>query len=421
MKDAQVTLTISDVVYPGKGLARMSNGCVVFVPGVLPREVVRVDIVKQAKNYAEGRLVEVVESSPHRVTPACPLATVCVGCCYQHIDYHEEIRLKQAQFVNLLERQAKVDPSCCLPPISSPRSFEYRNKITLHAAAGRKQASARLPKSRNGTGAPLVGNRVLGYFADDNLSVIDVDHCPLAMPEINEILRSLRKNKEFLQSLRTNMIVTLRHTKNSGTVFWKGRLASGKPWLVESTSSGQLFVPCGSFFQINPFVSDRLVDHVVEHAVKINPTSVIDLYCGVGTFAIAVVAAVPKVEQILGVDEDAEAIQAAIWNAQGRKLTKAKFAPASALKGLRQALKLVDSKKTVLIVDPPRMGLEKGVVELIKAERPVDIVYVSCAADTLARDLALVRHRGYQVQSTRLLDMFPRTPYFESVTHLSLS
>jgi 23S rRNA (uracil1939-C5)-methyltransferase len=419
----QITLTISDVVYPGKGLARMSNGCVVFVPGVLPGEVVRVNIVKQAKNFAEGRLAEVVEASQHRVTPVCPLAAVCPGCRYQHVDYREEIKLKQSQFVNLLERQARVDTSGCPPPISSSQPIEYRNKITLHAAVGKKRAGVR-PfelRSGHGAGATLAGHRVLGYFADDNESVIDVDHCPLAMPAINEILKSIRKNKEFVQSLRTNMVVTLRNTKNGGTVFWKGKAEPGKPWLAESTSLGKLFVPRGSFFQINPFVADRLVDHVVEHIEKINPASVIDLYCGAGLFAVAVGARLPNVGQILGIDEDAEAIEAAELNASARRLTKVKFTAAPALKGLKQAFKLVDPKKTALIVDPPRTGLEKGIVELIKAERPMDIVYVSCAADTLVRDMALVRQRGYQALSTRLLDMFPRTPYFESVTHLSLN
>ena len=148
----------------------------------------------------------------------------------------------------------------------------------------------------------------------------------------------------------------------------------------------------------------------------IQPESVIDLYCGVGVFALA--AGLAGSGKVFGVDSDKEAIRAAESNAQDRGLTGVKFLAAVAEKGLKNILGSGTQGGTTLIVDPPRMGLEKSVVELINKARPGDVLYVSCAPDTLARDIALMKAGGYHAVSSRLLDMFPRTPYFESVTHL---
>ena len=229
-----VTLTISDVVYPGKGLARMEDGCVVFVYGVLPGETVSVEIVKRKKNFAEAKLLEVLKPSEHRLPPKCKLAGICPGCRYQHADYNEELRLKQAQFINLLERQAKIDAAgICFPPIASPASLEYRNKIVLHAAV------------EDGAGS-------LGYFAEDNDTVIDVESCPLTVRPLNDLLSDLRNKQEFMAALQSDMRVTLRYTYTEGAVHWCGKPKADESWLRESTTIGTVKVPRGCFFQMNP-------------------------------------------------------------------------------------------------------------------------------------------------------------------------
>ncbi len=109
-----VELKISDVVYPGRGLARI-NGCVVFIPGVLPGETVSARITRRRKNFAEAEIIRIDTPSPQRIVPACPLSGTCPGCCYQHVDYAEELRLKQAQFKNLLQRIGRVEEPPCFP------------------------------------------------------------------------------------------------------------------------------------------------------------------------------------------------------------------------------------------------------------------------------------------------------------------
>ena len=150
---SEITLTISDLVYPGKGLARV-DGFVVFVGGVLPGETVRASICKRHKNYAEAELIEVLEESPDRKDAACPLFRICPGCCYQHVDYAYEIAAKQKQFIELLTRLGRVDPNSILGPIASPIYLGYRNKIILHADLSQKAA-------------------VLGYIGYDNIPPTD--------------------------------------------------------------------------------------------------------------------------------------------------------------------------------------------------------------------------------------------------------
>jgi len=391
------TLTVADVVFRGKGLARM-EGQVVFVPGVLPGETVEVRFVRRHKNFSEATLIEVTQPSPKRIAPVCPLAAVCPGCCYQHADYAEEVRLKQAQLANLLQRQARVDAAICLPPVPSPKPLEYRNKISLHAAYD--GSSTRL-----------------GYVGEDNVTVIDVPACPLALPPLNEQLAQLRADADFMKQLKTHRSLTLRYTRQDGVIHFFGKTGAEGSWLTETTILGKVHVPRGSFFQVNHGVADRILSTVMEILKSTQARTVIDLYCGVGVFALA--AGATGLSKVIGIDYDEAGIQAARRNADDRKLKGMEFVAQPAAKGLKQTLRRVDPAGTSLIVDPPRTGLEKQTVETIARAKPAEIVYVSCAADTLSRDVALLKASGYGVVSSQLFDMFPRTPHFETITRLT--
>ena len=171
--------------------------------------------------------------------------------------------------------------------------------------------------------------------------------------------------------------------------------------------------PRGGFFQVNPPVADLLLDEVSAAIRAVQPGFVIDLYCGVGVFSLA--AAASGVAAGLGIDNDPAAIAAAGFNARQRGLSGFRFQAAAAEAAIRDALRAAPASRSLLIVDPPRAGLGKAVRVAIVAGRPAHVVYVSCAPDTLARDLAEFRAAGYAVRSARLVDMFPRTAYFESV------
>lgn len=390
-----IDVTITDVAYRGKGIAR-HEGCVVFIPGTITGETVHAQITNRKKNFAEAEAVSITQASPFRVEPVCPLFNICPGCTYQHIEYAEEVNIKQAQLKSMICRAVDSPDIKFNEPVASPAPIAYRNKIMFHAEVGKTVK--------------------LGYYGHDNRTVLDIPRCPLAMNEINKLLKEIRAKENFMKSLRSRTSVTLRYTSENGAVSWRG--PGSEERLMENTRLGQIRVPRNSFFQVNPAAADILIDIVQNILAGTASKNVIDLYCGVGVFAIA--AAQKGTENVLGIDSNDSAIRAAYRNAVKLGFNNIMFIQGQAEAGLDQALKSVESAETTLIVDPPRTGLDKEVIKAITASKPAHLIYVSCAADTLARDLGLLARAGYNIVSTQLVDMFPRTPYFESVTHMSV-
>jgi len=389
-----IELRIQDVVYRGRGLARL-NGMVYFVDGVLPDELVRARIRKQRKNCVEADLVEILEKSALRVVPSCEFAEKCEGCCYQHMEHGTEIEFKQKQLVNLLEHMGGCSEVTCREPVRCPASLGYRNKISMHM---------------NGRG----DDRAFGYYMKDNKTVLDIPNCPLAMDPINDLLTEIRKDSSFGHGTSVN----LRYTEHDGAVYWTNRIAPSVSRLVEKTSLGNISVPTRSFFQTNPQVTEALLNSLSEILNSTEPKAVVDLYCGVGLFTFT--AAKAGAQTVLGIDTDKRAIDAAIRNGRTLDLTSVVFLHGYAEDLLEEALGKVDVKGTAVMLDPPRAGLTKRVVEILGTKKPCDIIYVSCAADTMARDVKFLTSYGYKLVDTGLVDMFPRTAYFESITHLSL-
>jgi 23S rRNA (uracil1939-C5)-methyltransferase/tRNA (uracil-5-)-methyltransferase len=398
------TLTIEDVVFPGKGLAR-DDGRVVFVPGALAGERVKVRIRREHKRHADADLVEVLEPSPHRIDPGCPLAGICPGCSYLHVAYEEEVRIKQAQIVSMFEHRLKTSADIFSDPVACPQPLGYRNKITLHAGADRE--------------GPL-----LGYVGHDNRTVLDVPRCPLAVPPINKALRDCRTKPAFLPSLRRGETVVFRYSATDGVVV---RIRSQRGWrpvlpreapsrLTERTLVGTLVVPAGSFFQVNTVVADALVERIMQ-AIPAGPHGfVIDLYTGSGLFALA--ARKAGAGAVLGVDRDNRGIRAAKTNARELGITGVEFLDRAAEDAVDDVLGPVDTQETTVIVDPPRRGLDNATFEALCRHRPARLLYVSCGPDTLVRDLSDFQKAGYEIRSAQVLDMFPRTAAFEIVCEL---
>jgi 23S rRNA (uracil1939-C5)-methyltransferase len=379
------------VAFGGSGVGR-HEGCAVFVPGSLVGERVRVVLVKCRKRFAEAALLEVLTPSEHRIESACSLSDLCPGCSYQHVSYAEEVRLKQSQLEGLLKRIGGLEDVTFKKPIASPRHLGYRNKIVLHAQRERK----------------------LGYFGNDNRTVVDVPACPLAVQPINDELHKKRANIKFMKGMRPNAGVTFRWTETDGAVSWIDR-ESGVKRLTEVASVGELRVPRRSFYQVNPFAGELLVTSVTEAIDAVKPTYLLDFYCGVGLFALA--GSKLGVPHVLGVERQSFAVRAAIQNAKALGLS-ARFEATDAHAVADDSLEKVDCDQTMVIVDPPRQGLEESLVETLISKRPAYLVYVSCAPDTLARDLKLLTTEAYAVEHCQLVDMFPRTSHFETVAVL---
>jgi 23S rRNA (uracil1939-C5)-methyltransferase len=240
----------------------------------------------------------------------------------------------------------------------------------------------------------------------------------LASDRIRAHQEGLRRDADFMASLATHNKVTVRETQADGVVHWVGATpGQGRPWLTERTAIGDLKVPRGGFFQVNPEVASVLLARVSAEIELQRPGEVLDLYTGVGIFALAAVRA--GVSRVTGIDYDGPAIEAARINARQLSGGAAVRFVAGPVSGrIASALRDCRADDACVIVDPPRMGMDKSVRDQLVRHRPAMVVYVSCAPDTLARDLAHLTAAGYRVKRATLMDMFPRTSHFESLTVL---
>ncbi len=385
----EIELSIDKLTNEGVGLGRL-NDWVVFVPFALPGEKVKASVFRNHKNYSEADLVEVIEASPQRIDPLCPLFGKCGGCQYQHVGYEEQLKWKRVQVAELLKHMAKIDFDV-EPVVPSPQTFGYRSKITPH-----------FHRPKNGT----VGE--IGFLrASTRNAMIDVKTCPIAMPELNERLATVR---EEVLSGRTEY-------KNGATLLLRSAggkvLTQPKELACEEVSGVRFEFQAGDFFQNNPFILPAFVDHVIEEAVASGAHSLIDAYCGSGLFGLC---AANRFEHISGVEVSETAVEKAKHNAELNGFTNCEFIAADArhiFAGIKRP-----ANDTVVIVDPPRAGCSEGFLEQLFAFGPRAVVYVSCNPPTQMRDLVLFTSAGYELKRVRPFDLFPQTRHLECVMTL---
>ena len=414
MNEETIELTIERIAFRGPGVAH-AGSVVCFVPETCPGERVRARVVRRRKNYWEARVEAVLEASPDRLPqPDCRVFTAdgeakTPGCVYDHATHEAELRWKEEQLREFLERQARLPDPAIAPAFASPSRLNYRNKSTMHVA-------------RN-----AAGRRVLGYVGEDNETVSDQPRCPLSVDPINDALADIRADESFWRFARPGSRLALRHTPHDGVVV-SVALPNGSleppelPPLTETAPVvGDLEVPARGFWQMNPAVGTALVEAVADEIRAAAPVRFLDLYCGVGVFGL--VAAALGVPSVAGVESGRDAIAAAQRNAARLGFAgRAAFACADAAKALPALLADGPADGTLSLVDPPRAGLAPDAVRALLAAPPRRLLYVSCAPDTLARDLALLCAPGggaFRLESARLFDMFPRTAHFETLCVLA--
>ncbi len=386
------------MAFGGAGVCRL-DGVVCFVEGAFSGEKALIEITERKKNFFRGRALEILSPIPERITAVCPLAFSCLskglfcpGCSYQNLSYEKEIEFKDKQFSELLKKFAGMDSDKKLSPLYAEENLYYRNKIKLHRI--------------------LHGQGGFGFVSNDNKTILEVPRCHLACAEVNEALLELKNRKLTFDE------ITLRYTKKNGTrmVSSKGYNTNQAKLITEKTLFGDFAVPESSFFQVNIYAHEIMLKEYHVLLKKISPDIVFDLYCGVGVFGI--VAAQNGIKSY-GIDIDRDAIKVAGINAEEHNVQNAiEFMSGDVSIFFRELLNKNKSLAKCVVLDPPRTGLEKRFLEML-CDLPVeDIIYISCSADTLCRDLKVLIASGYAIHSTRLIDMFPRTKHFESITHL---
>ena len=436
---------VTDYTAEGQGVAHV-EGCAVFLPNAIAGERVRLRIEKAQKTWASGKIVEILEKSPHRCNRACPVAKLCGGCDFWHMDYEEETRLKAERVKTCLNRLGG-ETLTEVPILAAPDCRGYRNKAQYPVAAKKGRAYAGF--FRAGTHDVVENQRclilpeetdavkdaVMDYVNQFRVSVYDESsHTGLLrhiyvrrgavsgqilvclvcngekLPKVDALLARLKRIPGF-----TTLVLSVNRSKGNAVLGDKFITLYG-PGYIEDTLCGLNFrLSPRSFYQVNHHQAQRLYETAIEKAGITKNDTVLDLYCGVGTITLAMASAAGKV---MGVEVIPQAVEDARDNAKRNRIENAEFFCGDAGQA---ALELEKNgvRPDVVVVDPPRKGLNADTIEALSRMAPRRIVYVSCDPATLARDVALLKERGYTLQSATAADLFPRCAHVETVVLLS--
>jgi tRNA/tmRNA/rRNA uracil-C5-methylase (TrmA/RlmC/RlmD family) len=365
-------LQIQDIAFGGEGVGRIGE-FVVFVPFVALGEEVEVELTEVKKRFARAKLLRVIEASPTRVKPLCQYYGDCGGCQYQHVSYPAQLALKHKQVADLFQRLAGLDPKLVRGVVPCPEPYGYRNRIMIRS---------QWDKTKQGLN--------IGFIRADSRLVVDIEECKISEPALNAQIQHVRKNPPPKGGIK----VVLR--------------IAPEDWVV----------PRDSFFQNNLFLLPKLVEGVRDSVRSGGSRFLVDVYCGVGFFAIETA---DLVEHFVGVEQDRLAIQAARKNLENRKIENGEFIDGRVEELLPHLIERYPAAATTLIIDPPRAGCPPESVALMRRIRLAQIIYVSCHPATLARDLKMLTEGGvYEVRSVTPYDMFPQTQHVECVVDLRL-
>ena len=438
---------VTDYTAEGQGVARI-EGCAVFLPNAIAGEKYRLRIEKVGKTWAAGKIVEILEKSPHRVNRECPVAKLCGGCDFWHMDYEEETRLKADRVRQCLNRIGGENLEE-VPILAAPTCYGYRNKAQYPVSSQKGRVFAGFFKA--GTHQVVENEKCLILPKDtDRVKKVVVDYvnhhrisaydeatgkgllrhiyvrrgavsgqilvCLVVngrrLPHIEDLIGRLQAVPGF-----TSLVLSV-NTKAGNTVLGEEFITLYGPGYIEDTLCSLKFrLSARSFYQVNHHQAQRLYEAAIAQAEITKNDLVLDLYCGVGTITLAMAKAAGKV---IGVEVVEQAVLDARENAKRNGIENAEFFCGDAGKAAL-ALENQGIRPDVVVVDPPRKGLNPDTIAALSKMAPRRIVYVSCDPATLARDVALLKERGYLLQSAQAADLFPRCSHIESVvclTHL---
>ena len=389
-----VEVTVESLTNLGIGIARV-DGWVVMVPFTIPKERVRARIYRNFQTYSEADLLEVLEASPDRVEPKCRLFQVCGGCQYQHIAYERQLAEKTSQVREVMHKLGAIEHPV-QPTKSSPRTYHYRSKITPHYNRPAKDGSQPIGFLRHGRRNQLV----------------DVEQCPIATEAINAVLPEVREAARRAGGKKRR--------QRGGTLLLRdvleGVVSDPQTIVSERINELTLQFKAGEFFQNNPFILPEMVEHVTREASVEGARFLVDVYCGVGVFALS---AATYFEQVAGVEISEPAVRWAQANAKIGSIANVRFVIGKAeaiFKGLK-----FQPEATAVVIDPPRKGCDESFRQQLMQFRPARIVYVSCDPATQARDLKTFVESGYTITRIQPFDLFPHTRHIESVVSLTSS
>ena len=440
-KGAVYEAVISDYTTGGDGIAKV-EGCVVFVPNAIVGERCKIRIETAKKTWAGGKILEILDRSPHRVNRACSVAKPCGGCDFWHMDYDEETRLKADRVRQALNRLGGENLEE-IPILAAPTTTGYRNKAQY--PVGQKKGRVYAGFFKAGTHnvienegclilprqADQVKKIVIDYVNHYRISAYDektqkgvLRHIYVRRGAVSKQVlvclvcngRKLPHTEVLIEKLKavegfTSLVLSV-NTKAGNTVLGDEFIPLYGPGYIEDTLCGLTFrLSPRSFYQVNHHQAQRLYEAAISQAEITKDDLVLDLYCGVGTITLAMAKAAG---QVIGVEVVEQAVLDARENAVRNNIENARFFCGDAGKAALE-LEQQGIRPDVVVVDPPRKGLNADTIEALARMAPRRIVYVSCDPATLARDVALLKGRGYTLKNAMAADLFPRCSHVESV------
>ncbi|MDG1871152.1 23S rRNA (uracil(1939)-C(5))-methyltransferase RlmD [Flavobacterium frigidarium] len=456
-------IKVLDAGAKGVSVAKAPDGKVVFIPNVVPGDVVDVQTFKKRKSFYEGKAVHFHELSEHRVEPVCQHFGVCGGCKWQNMNYTQQLYYKQNEVLNHLQRIGKIELPDFEPILGSEKKFFYRNKMEFSFSNSRWLTEAEISSTED------LGNRnALGFHIPKMWDkILDINKCHLQEDPSNAIRNEVRdfankhgltffNPREHSGLLRTLMLRTAStgeimvliqffeddkakrellldylydkfpeitslqfviNSKANDTLYDTDiQLYKGRDYILEEMEGLKFSINAKSFYQTNSDQAYELYKITRDFAGLTGEEVVYDLYTGTGTIAQFVSK---KAKKVIGVESVPDAIKDAKANAVRNEITNCEFFVGDMKVVFNDSFIAQHGQPDVIITDPPRDGMHKDVIEQIMKIAPSKVVYVSCNSATQARDLALMDEK-YKVTRVRPVDMFPQTHHVENVVLLEL-
>jgi len=417
-------LEIIDITHEGMGIAKYA-AFPIFVAYALKDEVVDVKIIKVTKKYAIGKLVKIYKKAKDRVAPFCDVFKRCGGCDLQHINYKEQLNIKKQIVENNLRRIGGFTDIKVKEIIGMEYPYEYRNKVQY----------------------PILNNEV-GFYAKKSHDIIVHNECKIQSDIINDIVDYLKQkldnnirhivfrsgdegvmlilvsnitstnidiNKLIIKFPIIKTIVLNHNNTNTNVVMSKkNKILYGKGYIEDALLENTFRISPNSFYQVNKSQTEVLYKKAIQLANIDKTHTVLDLYCGIGTIALSVAK---QAKKVIGIETVEEAIKDANVNKKNNKINNVQFI---CNKAEDEIVRLYDKeiKADVVIIDPPRKGCDRRLIDTIIKMNVNKIVYISCESSTLARDLEIFCKNYYNIKEVIAIDMFPHTKHVETVTLL---
>ena len=386
-------------------MGRLEDGRVVFVPFALPGELIEAEIVEEKRGFVRGAFAQVLEESPKRIQARCKHFMECGGCHYQHMTYKDQLEAKSEIVVDQLKRIGGIEDVPIKEIIASDLEWNYRNNVQFH-----------LDKEGR-----------LGFNASRSDKVIPLEECFMMQEELEKLwpVLSFEANSDIKRiSLRSGAegdVMLVIETKSDEALDFSVDfpisavqlgpdsyyVLSGEDFIQTEIMGRTFRVTANAFFQVNTGTAEKMIGHLLDILPLTNDMTVLDLYCGVGLFS-AFIA--PKVEHLVGVESHPQAVEDFVVNLD-------EFENVELYAGrAERVMKGLELKPDLILVDPPRSGMDRHVLDAVAELQPKYLAYISCDPATLARDAKRLISKGFSLTQITPVDMFPQTFHIETVS-----